>query len=105
MLAPLVCGGWPQQLIHGNGARAARALDDGLRLERDEHGREIGGMHGDAGALLEDGVILVLAVAGVALNAALEPALDIAAEVPAAIALQQVAADRRHGPQLRSGGV
>src|SRR5688500_1101979 len=49
--------------------------------------------------------MLVLAVSGLALGAAFQPAVEQAASVvPAARALEQVAADRRHVPQLRRRG-
>ena len=56
--------------------------------------------------LREDGVVLVLAVQGEALVAALEQAVDVlVAEVPAAVALAQVAAERAHVADLRSADV
>src|SRR3712207_6933203 len=58
---------------------------------------------GVAGAAAEEGVVGVLAVAGLALVAALQPAVEArVAVVPAARALEQIAAQRRHVPQLRS---
>jgi len=50
----------------------------------------------------DDRVVAVLAIDGEAALPALEPALHaLIAEVPAAIALQEVAADRSHVPDLR----
>ncbi len=65
-------------------------------------------MDGDAGAgvMAEEGVVVVLAVAGLALVPTLEPAREeVTAVVPAARALEQVAADGGHVAQLRRGGL
>src|SRR5579859_6730765 len=62
-------------------------------------------MGGDARTLIEDGGVLIFAVAGVALRATFEPAVEGAAEVPTARALEQIAADGRHRAQLGSRGV
>src|SRR6516225_2349564 len=54
--------------------------------------------------LREDGVVAVFAVEGIAAFAALEQAIGVlVAEVPAAIALAKVAAQRRHVADLRAG--
>src|SRR5579859_5580928 len=62
-------------------------------------------MGGDARTLIEHGGVLIFAVAGVALRATFEPAVEGAAEVPTARALEQIAADGRHRAQLGSRGV
>src|SRR5437016_6323577 len=64
-------------------------------------------MHDDARLTFgEDGVVAVFAVDGEALLAALEQAVDmLVAEVPAAVALAEIAAERAHVSDLRAADV
>src|SRR5689334_5139796 len=63
-------------------------------------------MHRHTWRLAQDRMVLVLAVTGVAFCPAVQPALEeTVAEVPAARALEQVPADRRHVPKLRRRGL
>src|SRR5262245_25852388 len=62
-------------------------------------------MDGDAVASINDGGILVLAIAGKAFSAALEPAIELSTEVPAAGSLQEVTANGGQRAKLWSGGV
>ena len=79
-----------------------RAHDDG-RTTRRERGCEVGGMRRDAVALLEV-VLAMIADLGVAGVAAAEPARPLlAAVVPAARVLAEVAADRALVAQERRG--
>ena len=84
-------------------ALALRPQHLGRRPQGDQRRGQRRGMDDDAlVALGEDGVIAVLAVEGEALVAALEQAVDVlVAEVPAAVALAQVAAERAHVADLR----
>src|SRR5581483_9190908 len=83
---------------------ARRDLD--LRVAGDERGREVGRRHHPALVRADDRVVAVLAVDGEAAVAALEPARHaLVAEVPAAVPLQQVAADRAHVAELWGRGV
>ena len=63
-------------------------------------------MHDGADFVIEDRVILVLAILGEALVASLAAAVELlVAEIPAAGTLQQVAADRGHIADVRRGRV
>src|SRR5205814_5660472 len=78
-----------EQLLDGYLPLALRAGDLGRGAQRDQRWGERRGVDDDAGvALGEDRVVLVLALLGVALAAALEQADDVlVAEVPAPVPL------------------
>src|SRR5207253_1079515 len=77
----------------------------GRRSQGDEHRPQARWTHDHTlVALGEDGVVAVLAVQGEAPVSALEQAVRVlVAEIPAAVALAQVASDRAHVADLRAG--
>ena len=109
----LLAAGWSRCAAHPPAARtapsgrvrfAARADHLNRCVQRQQGGGRVGGMDRDAGVGAEQGMKLVLAIAGRAVAAALQPAGDVrAAEVPAARPLQEIAADRRHIAKLGRG--
>src|SRR6185436_13481475 len=62
-------------------------------------------MRRSAALIAEDRVFAVGTVAGEAALAAVKPAVEAEAPVPAARRLEQVAADRAHRAELRRGGL
>ena len=95
-------GAW-KNLASSTVPLALRPQHLGRRAQGDQRRGQRRGVDDDARvALGEDGVVAVLAVQGEALVAALEQAVDVlVAEVPAAVALAQVAAERAHVADLR----
>src|SRR5262245_36827483 len=93
------------ELGHVDRASALRPQHLGNSAERDQHRAESRGTDDDALVPLgEDGVIAVLAVHREALVAALEQTVDLfVAEIPAAIALAETAAESAHVADLRAG--
>ena len=98
-------GGSLVELLDGDLALPLGPDDLGDCVEGDERRGERRGMDDHAWMpLREDRVVLVLAFLGVALPPALQQAVDVlVAEVPAAIALAQAAAERAHVADLRPG--
>ena len=92
------------EVAHGNGALASLRCELHLRIHREQRHGGRGGMHHRAGPVVHNGVVLILAavrvtvVAGSVLLLAVEVA---GSEVPAAWALHDIAAKRRHIAYLR----
>src|SRR5207244_2077261 len=82
-------------------ALAARARQRDLRVVRDQRRYQIRGRDHRAFACADDRVVAVLTIDREAPRATFEPAhRPLVAEVPAAVALQQVSADRAHRAKL-----
>ena len=76
-----------------------------LRIQNQQHWSQIGWVYGITRAVIEQCMELILPIMSRACCAALQPATQqVAAEIPAASALQQVAAKGRHISQLRRSG-
>src|SRR5262249_16203875 len=98
MPAPLPPPRGTEELSHFPVAFSVGALNLRRGSQSDQHGCQCRGINDHTRmSLRENGVILIFAIGGVALAAALEQAQDVlVTEVPAAIALAQVAAERAH---------
>src|SRR5262245_34807160 len=93
-----------EELAERDAALALWPLHFGASSQSDQHRRQRRWIDDHAGvAFGEDRVILVLAVQGEALGAVFEQAFDVlVAEIPAAVALAEIAAEGAHVANLRS---